>query len=111
MAKSFYAVLIRWDILPTDAKVKEIDETLGVLGDWLRFGGHNWVVWSESTPARIYAALSGKLSQKDSELVLKFDPNDYSGWAPKWVDDWIAQRRDGAMRVISPPFPPSLSKT
>ncbi|SDT17792.1 hypothetical protein [Bradyrhizobium canariense] len=105
MAKSFYAVMIRWDILPTEAKVSEIDATLGVLGDWLRFGGHNWLIWSESTPSQIYAALAGKLSQKDSELIVNFDPNSYSGWAPKWVDDWITQRRDGALKVISPPSP------
>jgi hypothetical protein len=110
MAKTFYAVLIRWNAQPSDAKIKEIDEALGSTADWLRFGGHNWIVWTESSPVQIYASLAAKLSQNDSELVLKFDPYDYSGWAPKWVDDWIVQRRDGALRVISPPAPPpSLS--
>jgi hypothetical protein len=106
MPKSFYAVLIRWDAAPTDAKVEEIDATLGEFGDWLRFGGHNWLVWSDSTPRQIYVALSGKLSQKDSELIMAFDPNSYSGWAPKWVDAWIVERRDGSLRVITPPHPP-----
>jgi hypothetical protein len=109
MAKNFYAVLIRWNNAPTDAKITEIDEALGTTSDWLRFGGHNWILWTESSAVQIYASLAAKLSQNDSELVLKFDPYDYSGWAPKWVDDWIVQRRDGALRLINPPAPPSLS--
>lgn len=112
MAKSFYAILIRWNEAPIDSRIGEIDNVLGVLGDWVRFSGYNWIVWSDSTAGQIYQALTGKLTQSDSELVVKFDPNAYSGWAPKWIDDWITERRDGSMRVVnaltstSPLFPP-----
>jgi hypothetical protein len=108
MAKSFYAVMIHWDSSPTDAKVAEIDQTLGVLGDWLRFGGHNWLLWSESSAHDIFQLLAGRLAQKDSELIVKWDPHSYAGWAPKWVEDWVTERRDGSMRLVSPPAKPPL---
>lgn len=94
MAETFYAVMIHWHSPPTDEKVKEIDDVLSYLGDWLRFGGSNWLLWSDITAHGVYQTLATKLSQKDSELVVKFDPHTYAGWAPKWVDAWIVERRD-----------------
>jgi hypothetical protein len=108
MPKSFYGIMVRWNTEPTMANINAVDAALGKIGDWVRFSGANWLIWTDETAVPIYSELRSVLTQNDSEIVLKLDPSDYTGWAPPWIDEWIKVRAQGGnalANLFSPPLP------
>jgi hypothetical protein len=91
--KKLYAVLIRWVASPASSEnFDKVDKALGSIGVWLRFSGYGWLVETEKSALEIFHVLANILRKDDSEIVIRVDPEDYAGWAFKWVDEWIAQK-------------------
>jgi hypothetical protein len=91
--KKLYAILIRWVATPaTLENFEKIDKALAPFGSWLRFSGYGWLLETERTALDVFHVLAGILRKDDSELVIRIDPNDYAGWAFKWVDEWVSQK-------------------
>jgi hypothetical protein len=94
MAVKMYLVVIRWVDTPLILEnVTKVDSLLTPLGDWIRFSGTSWLLRTERSSREIFNALSTFLKKGDSELIIRVDPDDYNGWAAKWVDDWIIGKR------------------
>lgn len=94
MAKNLFLVTIRWVHTPlTEENIKRIDDTLGTFGDWMRFNAYCWIVDTDSNAIDIFNALGRFLHKDDSELILRLDLSDWSGWCPKWVDDWLKTKK------------------
>jgi hypothetical protein len=85
-----YMIAIRWASAP---KNKVIEDAIATVGTWLRFSQHCWLLHVQTGDAQtIYAELAKVLSKADNELIVKIDPVDYQGWAPKWINEWINER-------------------
>jgi hypothetical protein len=94
VARNLYAIFVRWAGTPnTPENIQKIDNALGPYGDWLRFSGSNWLLDTDHSSEVIFKALANILHKDDSELIMKVDPNDYSGWASGWVDNWLKSKR------------------
>ena len=62
-------------------------------GDWMRFSAYIWILDTDSAANDIFRALSAFLNKEDSELIIRLDLSDWSGWSYKWVDDWLKSKR------------------
>jgi hypothetical protein len=107
VAENLYIVTIRWTkTLLTEENVEKIDDILNPLGNWLRFSGTTWILATDSSAMEIFHALSEFLHKDDSELIMRVDPDDYSGWAAKWVDEWLISKRKTQAMALPPPKKP-----
>jgi hypothetical protein len=86
-----YLVSLRW--LETEMKPEMIDAVLGSLGDWFRFNGYTWFVWTDSTMWQVDIAVRARLTAKDSVLIIRVDPSEYAGIAPEWVWNWLKSKQ------------------
>ena len=111
MAK-LYSITIRWIKTPaTDDNAKRMAAAVGQAGDWIRLSVFSWFLWSEYTSTAIAEHLRAQLHPEDSIVIVAVDPNDASGWAPKWVWDWIAQKAENAKQpALGGLFAPGLQK-
>jgi hypothetical protein len=85
-----YFVSVRWNKTPMNPEL--VDRALGSKGDWLRFNAQCWLDWTSETENQLNASLMAILHKEDSVLVMRVDPINYTGWAPKWVWDWVKER-------------------
>lgn len=95
MARNLYVVIVRWVKTPqTTQNIERIDAVLTTHGDWLRFSGSNWLLDTDSSANQVFQSLASVLHRDDSELIVRADPHDYSGWSAKWVDDWVRGKQN-----------------
>lgn len=92
----------------TTENVAKIDAILGVAGDWLRFSGTTWILFSDRSRIEIGSAIRTALTPEDSDLTAAVDPDDLYGWAPGWIEEWIIERTRQQMdqiptKTIGPP--------
>jgi hypothetical protein len=85
----------------TFPKPEEVDKILGWAGNWLRFDAWSWLIATERPAHEVNAALRTVLAPEDSILIIRCDPNDYSGFAQQWVWDWIDGYRDRPSNALS----------
>jgi hypothetical protein len=78
--------------------VQKIDSALGHFGDWFRFSGGAWLIWSDVNEQVLYGCLKSQLAIGDSFLVVRFDSNSYAGWGPGEIDQWVNARK---LKLIS----------
>jgi hypothetical protein len=94
VAQNLFLVTVRWVRTPlTEENVKKVDAIMDGVGDWLRFSGTSWIVDTDKAAVDIFNMLSRFLHSDDSHLIIKLDLKDWSGWCPKWVDEWIKSKR------------------
>jgi hypothetical protein len=94
VASKLYLIAVRWVETPlTSENIQKIDALLTPLGDWIRFSGTTWLLATDHNSLAIYSSLGEFLKKGDSELIIRVDPHDYSGWAAQWVDSWIMSKR------------------
>jgi len=86
-----YSLNIRW--VKSQINPEGIEETLSVAGDWMRFDAWSWLIYSSYSTHDITSALRGKLLPEDNIMIIACNPNDYAGFAPPWVWDWINKYR------------------
>lgn len=93
MPRKMYLIAVRWvGTEITEENIKKIDALLTPVGEWIRFSGTCWVIKTDSTSQKIFEALASFLKTADNELIARIDPSDLNGWAPKWVDEWLAAK-------------------
>jgi hypothetical protein len=93
-----YSINIRWiSTAHTDANIQKMDLAIGQAGDWLRFNGFTWLVWTNANANQLNDLVRKVASHlDDSVLVIAVDPSDFNGWAPQWVWEWINSKRPAA---------------
>lgn len=82
-----YCVSFRW--LKTPMKTTEFEPIFTRIGDWIRFNGWQWFVWTSSTPDQIYEAFRTQLNTEDNILIVQVDPAGARGWSQPWIWDWF----------------------
>lgn len=94
MAKNLFIVTIRWVTTPlTQENLLQIDNLLTGCGDWLRFSGTVWLLDTNKSAEQVFQVLGTFLKKDDSELIVRADLNDFSGWCQKWVNDWLQTKK------------------
>lgn len=112
-----YSLNIRW--VKTQVNTQIIENVLNGAGDWFRFDAWSWLLASEYGAADVMNALRTVLKPEDSILIIKCDPDDYSGFAPTMVWEWLNKYRTqsvavnaglgaNALSMRPPPNPPGL---
>jgi hypothetical protein len=99
MPTPLYSLNIRW--VKTLPNPEEVDKILTRAGDWLRFNAWSWLVATDYPVQDVSAALRTVLASEDSILIIRCDPNDYSGFAQKWVWDWINKYQTRSSNPLS----------
>jgi hypothetical protein len=55
--------------------------------------GWSWFAYTNSSAADIRSELLNNINKENDVLIIiKVDPGEFDGWAPKWVWDWLADR-------------------
>ncbi len=74
-------------------KINELLPTFNHALDWVRYAPNCWIVWTTSSAEKWYDRLKPHLTDNDHMLIVTLNLQDYSGWLPKWVLDWISEKR------------------
>jgi hypothetical protein len=87
-----YQISVRW--VATDIDPPRIDAVLSQHGDWIRYSGMQWLVWTDTKAIALSNSIQHVLTPADSILVLAVDLRDHDigGWAAPWVWNWIASK-------------------
>ena len=78
------------------AGVPKIEELLPAFNhalDWVRYAPNCWIVWTTSSAGKWYERLKPHLTDNDHMLIVTLNLQEYSGWLPQWVWDWITKER------------------
>ena len=62
-------------------------------GEWVRYGNNMWLVYTNETPKALGDRIHAAFSPQDSVFVISVNANDYSGWQPQVVWDWLKKPR------------------
>jgi hypothetical protein len=84
-----YAVALR---LFADTAPERIDRLLSKYGDWLRYNGETWFVYTDAPSQLLMEDLRRELSSRDSALVMRVEPRDFAGWVPSNVRFWLQSK-------------------
>lgn len=74
-------------------KIEELLPAFDQALDWLRYAPNCWIVWTSSSAEKWYARLKPHLTGNDHMLIVTLNIQDYSGWLPQWVWDWLTKKR------------------
>jgi Uncharacterized protein conserved in bacteria (DUF2188) len=90
MADPVYMVAFRW-VTTTDilSHLPRVESALASNGNWARLNVHTWFVKSSRGAVAISARIRLELKGDDSVVVIRADPADAEGWAPKWLWEWL----------------------
>ena len=91
MTRGLYVIAIRWIRTPLNPPF--VDGLLTPLGDWVRFNGFTWLLWTDRKAHGIYEQLKPNFQTEDTILVLKCDPRDFQGWAAPWIGKWLEDKK------------------
>jgi hypothetical protein len=85
-----YMLAVRW--LSSELKPERIDIALGGIGDWFRYNGSTWFVYTDQSAQQISQAVRVMLASNDSIVVIRADPGEISGWAPPDMWNWLQSK-------------------
>jgi hypothetical protein len=85
-----YMLAVRW--LSSEIKPERIDVALDGMGDWFRYNGFTWFVHTDQSAQQISQAVRVMLGSNDSIVVIRADPGDVAGWAPRDVWNWLQSK-------------------
>lgn len=96
-------------------KTKELEPLMAsISGDWLRYAGNAWVLWTAYTAHECTQRIRQQLAPLDHVLVVGLDMHDKDGWQPRWVWDWLNKERPVTNPIMPPPYwtppPPPLPR-
>lgn len=74
-------------------KIEELLPAFNQALDWVRYAPNCWIVWTTSSTEKWFARLKPHLTDDDHMLIATLDLQDYNGWLPQWVWDWITKER------------------
>ena len=88
-------------------KTTALEPAFRQVGDWIRYAGPCWIVWTDKSTEQIYAILKPYLHPDDQFLILSIDQSTKQGWMPKWVWDWLNSKQNvNALGALYQPSPP-----
>jgi hypothetical protein len=82
-----YLVALRWTSGTT--KIDTVDSSLDQVGEWFRFNGVTWFVWTDFESSLIRSSILPRLDPADSLLIIKMDGRGVDGFAPPMVWEWL----------------------
>lgn len=90
-----YAINVRWVKTTQDEKtIQRVDTAIHKAGDWVRFNGFTWLVWTSANAIQLTALVRNIVTDpEDSVLVIGADPSDFYGWAPNWIWEWLRDKQ------------------
>jgi hypothetical protein len=91
----FIHVGFKWSGPP---KTKELESIFGKALDWLRYTPNCWILYTKIDPGAWYQRIKPHLDDGDYVLIAELNLTDvgdnYSGYQPKWIWEWIKKHRE-----------------
>jgi hypothetical protein len=84
--------MIRW--VSSKPQPVRVDGALSPVGDWFRYNAETWFVEPGGGVSALNTALRQVLGTNDSVLIIRVDPDDFTGWAPPEAWNWLKTKRD-----------------
>src|SRR5262249_42267241 len=105
-SEKLYGVAVTWS---QSGKIEpqRISDALSPLGDWYRFNGMFWLLWTNLGSAEeVQGELRKSLTLDESVLIARIDLSDYHGWASKQTWDWLHSKvqLSDVLKSRTPPF-------
>jgi hypothetical protein len=94
-----YSINVRWEKTPFNLAALEAALAASMAGgDWVRLNGFTYLIWTGLSAEALSRVVRTVLKEpEDIVLIYSVDLSDFSGWAPKWMWDWLlAKRSQGA---------------
>jgi hypothetical protein len=90
--KHFLQVGFNWKKERPDMVKMETELTnIGI--DWLRYAPNCWIIHTDANSKAWFDYLKKFLTgNEDHLLICRLNTDDFNGWMPKWVWDWINLR-------------------
>lgn len=88
----------RFTPIPWDYRI--VDNAISRHGDWIRFHGFQWFLWTASTKLQVSETLNSSLLPGDQFIITSIEATAAQGMAPDWVWSWIndkMQRRQNEL--------------
>jgi len=90
----FLIVTFTWKETP---KIVELKPIFNTALDWARIAPNTWILWTNNSPVVWYNHLRHHMTKEDSVLIAELNltevAENYVGFYPKWVWDWIDKHR------------------
>lgn len=96
---------------PGVPKVLDIEPRINSISqDWVRYAPNNWILWTDRSPAEVYAAIERGIDAEDQVLIVAIDFNWCFGKIAPWIWTWIEAKgyrvQDGRIlleKALPPP--------
>jgi hypothetical protein len=72
----------------------EIEKTLDMALDWMRYAPNCWLVYTNSSPQKWFERIHLAVKPDESVFIVKVDIKQRQGRLPKWAWDWMNQPRE-----------------
>ncbi len=72
---------------------KALEPAFDQIGNWIRYAGNCWIVWTDKSPDQIFQILKPRIGENDQFLIAPLDLTTHQGWMPQWVWDWINSKQ------------------
>jgi hypothetical protein len=96
---TLYSLNVRW--VKTDPNTKIVEDVLNRAGDWFRFDAWAWLLVSDYPAHQLSEALRSVLASEDSIFIIQADPNNYGGYAPPVMWEWLSKYRPAGLSGLS----------
>lgn len=77
---------------PGVPKMRDLEPAFDVLGDWVRYGATNWILWTDKPASEIVQRLVPSLDPQDNLFVAGIQTFDTFGRMPPWVWHWMSAK-------------------
>lgn len=86
--RRLYSISITWHDA-SRANLIAVDTALGNLGDWIRFSGFQWFIYTDAQQQRISNEVLNAGANAQFCVVAALTPEMAQGFAPPWIWSWL----------------------
>lgn len=79
-------------MFPGVIKMRDLEPVFHGLGDWVRYAGTSWLLWSEKSSAEVMGAIVPAIDPTDNVFITPVDMNDFIGRQPSWIWEWMRSK-------------------
>jgi hypothetical protein len=92
-------------MFPGVPKMRDLEPIFTGLGDWVRYGQTNWLLWTDFEIPTIYQHLAAHLDIGDNVFIADVEKDRFVGRLQPWIWSWIKSKMPD---VVTIPGLPSL---
>lgn len=80
---------ISYDLNKTDKNYDGLYDEMKRTGTWAHLLDSTWCVSTQESLADLYYRIRSRMDENDFVFISQLNPNEYVGWLPQEVVDWL----------------------